>query len=133
MEDFSYLLTVDGLVFHLREIRPKDFYFAQILRQRERSMFELIERLIQNSEVLDSANVRQTQSIVEWVANNILEKNILTVENWLEIGFHLCKQRWDDSLDWLELQPMSKIQTMIEVVKNHVDEVETAQKKAARG
>lgn len=96
-------------------------------------MFELIERLIQNSEVLDSANVRQTQSIVEWVANNILEKNILTVENWLEIGFHLCKQRWDDSLDWLELQPMSKIQTMIEVVKNHVDEVETAQKKAARG
>ena len=133
MEDFSYLLTVDGLVFHLREIRPKDFYFAQILRQRERSMFELIERLIQNSEVLETASVPQTRKMIGWVAENILEKNILTVENWLEIGFHLCKQRWDDSMDWLELQPMSKIQTMIDVVKNHVDEVETAHKKAARG
>ena len=133
MEDFSYLLTIDGLVFHLREVRPKDFYFAQILRQRERSMFELVERLIQNSEVLELATVPQTQSMIDWVATNILEKNILTVENWLEIGFHLCKQRWNDSLDWLELQPMSKIQTMIEVVKNHVEDVESAQKKAARG
>ena len=133
MEDFSYLLTIDGLVFHLREVRPKDFYFAHILRQRERSMFELVERLIQNSEVLELATVPQTRSMIDWVATNILEKNILTVENWLEIGFHLCKQRWNDSLDWLELQPMSKIQTMIEVVKNHVEDVESAQKKAARG
>jgi hypothetical protein len=133
LEDFSYLLTIDGLVFHLREVRPKDFYFAQILRQRERSMFELVERLIQNSEVLELATVPQTRSMIDWVATNILEKNILTVENWLEIGFHLCKQRWNDSLDWLELQPMSKIQTMIEVVKNHVEDVESAQKKAARG
>ena len=126
-------MTVDELVFHIREIRPKDFYFAQILRQQERSMFELIERLIQNNDVLEIATVPQTQSMIDWVATNVLEKNILTVENWLEIGFHLCKQRWDDSLDWLELQPMSKIQTMIEIVKNHVDDVETAQKKAARG
>ena len=96
-------------------------------------MFELIERLIQNNDVLEIATVPQTQSMIDWVATNVLEKNILTVENWLEIGFHLCKQRWDDSLDWLELQPMSKIQTMIEIVKKHVDDVETAQKKAARG
>ena len=95
-------------------------------------MFELVERLIQNSEVLELATVPQTRSMIDWVATNILEKNILTVENWLEIGFHLCKQRWDDSIDWLELQPMSKIQTMIEVVKNHVEDVESAQKKAAR-
>ena len=92
-------------------------------------MFELVERLIQNSEVLELATVPQTRSMIDWVATNILEKNILTVENWLEIGFHLCKQRWNDSLDWLELQPMSKIQTMIEVVKNHVEDVESAQKK----
>jgi hypothetical protein len=120
-------------MFHLREVQPKDFYFAQLLRQQEGSMLELVERVILNKEVLDIAQVPQVKAMADWASKNIMEGNILTVENWLETGYHLCKQRWDQSMDWLETQPMSKIQTMIDIVKNHAEEVEKAQKKAARG
>ena len=68
----------------------------------------------------------------KWVSESMLQQNVLTVENWLEVAFHLCKQRWESSLDWLEEQPMSKIQTMIQIVKNHADDQEKAMKKSAR-
>jgi hypothetical protein len=120
------------LTFHFREITPKDFYFAQILRQTERSQLELIERLLLNPEILDEASSTQTRKAVEWVTENLLDKTILSVENWLEVAYHLCKQRWDSSVDWLENQPMSKINAMIEVVKKHSEEQEKEMKKNAR-
>ena len=120
------------LTFHFREITPKDFYFAQILRQTERNQLELIERLLLNPEILDEASSTQTRKAVEWVTENLLDKTILSVENWLEVAYHLCKQRWDSSVDWLENQPMSKINAMIEVVKKHSEEQEKEMKKNAR-
>ena len=68
----------------------------------------------------------------KWVGDNILSENVLTVENWLEVAYHLCKQRWDSSVDWLEQQPMSKVQTMIQVVKSHAEEQEKEAKKSAK-
>lgn len=56
----------------------------------------------------------------------------MSVENWLEIAFHLNKQRWDQSIDWLEAQPMSKIKTMIEINKKFADEQEAQVKKSSR-
>jgi hypothetical protein len=50
----------------------------------------------------------------------------------MEVSYHLCKQRWDQSMDWLETQPMSKIQTMIEIVKKHAEEQEKQMNKNAR-
>ena len=111
---------------------PKDFYFAQILRQTERSQLELIERLLLNSQVLDEVSSSQMRKAVTWVAETLLDKTILSVENWLEVAYHLCKQRWDSSVDWLETQPMSKINAMIDVVKRHAEEQEKEMKKAAR-
>ena len=121
-----------GPKFHIREIRPKDFYLAQVLRQREQGYVPLIMRLLLNSDVLDITPLSQTQSIFKWISENILENNVLTVENWLEVSFHLCKQRWDQSVDWLEDQPMSKIQTMIQIVKTYAEEQEKEAKKAAK-
>lgn len=118
--------------FHIREIKPKDFYFAQLLRQKENGYIPLVMRLLLNGEVLDVTPLSQTQSIFKWVSENVLDQNVLTVENWLEVSFHLCKQRWDSSVDWLEEQPMSKIQTMIQIVKNHAEEQEKEAKKAAK-
>ena len=111
---------------------PKDFYFAQVLRQSGRSQLELVERLLLNSQVLDEASSSATRKVIEWVAENLLDKTILSVENWLEVAYHLCKQRWNSSVDWLESQPMSKINAMIEVVKRHAEEQEKEMKKAAR-
>jgi hypothetical protein len=93
---------------------------------------ELVERLLLNPEVLDKINPSQSRALFKWAAESLLEKSIFTVENWLETAFHLCKQRWGSSLDWLETQPMSKVQTMIEILKNHNEEQEKEAKKSAR-
>jgi hypothetical protein len=89
-------------------------------------------KLLLNSEVLDTTPLSQTQEVFKWISENVLDQNVLTVENWLEVSFHLCKQRWDSSVDWLERQPMSKIQTMIQIVKTHAEEQEKEAKKAAK-
>ena len=92
----------------------------------------MVERLILNKEVLDSATSVQTRQAITWAVTTLLDKTVLTVENWLEVAYHLCKQRWDSSIDWLEAQPMSKINAMIDVVKKHAEEQEKEMKKNAR-
>jgi hypothetical protein len=74
----------------------------------------------------------ETKVAINWVVETLLEKNIFSVENWLEVAYHLCKQRWDSSVDWLETQPMSKIHAMIDVVKKHSEEQEKEMKKSSR-
>ncbi len=134
LEDFTYLLYVESFdPIHVREVTPKDFYYAQILRTGERSFSPLVERLILNPEILGTIPSRFFRSVLAWISENILQEKILSVENWLEVSFHLCKQRWDQSMDWLESQPMSKVLTMIEIVKKHAEEQEKQVKKAARG
>ena len=133
VEDFTYLVTVNnGPALHFREVTPKDFYFAQVLRQSDRSQIELVERLVLNPAALDEVTASQTRSAIKWSSEALLDKTILTVENWLEVAYHLCKQRWDSSVDWLEMQPMSKINAMIDVVKRHAEDQEKQMKKAAR-
>jgi hypothetical protein len=133
VEDFTYRVNCfNGPIFHFREVTPKDFYFAQVLRQTERSQLELIERLLINSEVLEEASSPQTRAVLKWAAETLLNQTVLTVENWLEVAYHLCKQRWDSSVDWLETQPMSKINAMIDIVKRHAEEQEKEMKKSAR-
>ena len=122
----------DDSVLHFREIMPKDFYLAQVLRQSDRSQLELVDRLLLNQEELDFITSTQFRQCMKWVGEVLLDKTILTVENWLEVAYHLCKQRWDSSIDWLETQPMSKIQTMIEIVKKHAEDQEKEMKKNAR-
>lgn len=91
-----------------------------------------MERLLLNPEVLDSIPIWAFRQAVTWCVENILDNNVLTVENWLEVSFHLCKQRWDSSVDWLETQPMSKVMTMIDIVKRHNERQEDEAKKASR-
>ena len=132
-EDFTYTVTIpDGPTFHFREVTPKDFYLAQVLRQSERSQLELIERILVNSDVLDEVTSAQTRHVIKWVVDTLLDKTVLTVENWLEVAYHLCKQRWDSSIEWLETQPMSKISLMIDIVKKHAEEQEKEMKKNSR-
>jgi hypothetical protein len=122
----------NGPTLHFREVTPKDFYLAQVLRNGNKSQFELILRLFLNPDTLDEITSTQFRQVVKWIGETLLDQTILTVENWLEVAYHLCKQRWDSSIDWLESQPMSKIQTMIEIVKKHADDQEKEMKKNAR-
>jgi hypothetical protein len=88
--------------------------------------------LLLNPEILEHASIVQTRAVIKWVADTLLDQAVLTVENWLEVAFHLCKQRWDSSIDWLETQPMSKINAMINIMKNFADDQEKQMKKNAR-
>jgi len=88
--------------------------------------------LLLNPEILEHASIAQTRAVIKWVADTLLDQAVLTVENWLEVAFHLCKQRWDSSIDWLETKPMSKINAMINIMKNFADDQEKQMKKNAR-
>jgi hypothetical protein len=132
-EDFTFLVTVEGYPsVLLREICPKDFYLAQILRQNEQNQFPIFLRLILSKEEFNELPIKPCRAILNWAMNNLLNETVFTVENWLEVGFHLCKQRWDSTMDWLESQPISKILTMIEIQKNFVDSQESEMKKASK-
>ncbi len=122
----------NGPTLHFREVVPKDFYLAQILRQNEKSQMELILRLYLNPETSDEITSTQFRQVMKWVGEALLDQTILSVENWMEVAYHLCKQRWDSSIDWLETQPMSKVRTMIEIVKNHAEDQAKEMKKNAR-
>ena len=95
-------------------------------------MFELIFRMSLREDAFDESTIKQTRQVLKWVTENLLDKTIMSLENWLEVAYHLCKQRWDDSIEWLETQPMSKINLMIQIVKQHAEDQEKAMKKAAR-
>jgi hypothetical protein len=123
----------DGLVLHFREITPKDFYLGQILRQQKRSFMELVVRLLLSpEECLDQIPARKFSTVVKWVTENLLEERLFTVENWLKTAFHLCKERWDSSIDWMESQPISKVLTMISVTNDFHEKQADEAKKAAR-
>ena len=95
-------------------------------------MIPLIARLIQNTDDLEFFTLPQTEKIFKWIGEEVINEKILTVENWLEVSFHLCKQRWDSTVDWLEKQPMSKVLTMISIVEDFAEKQEQEIKKSSR-
>lgn len=134
LEDFSYVISFgDWGPFHIREVKPRDLYLAQVLRNGKKSYLPLMIRLIQNPEILEVTPSRVFRGMTSWALDNILNESILTVENWMEVAFHLCKQRWDSSIDWLENQPMSKIRLMMDINKKFAQQQESEMKKASKG
>lgn len=109
-------------------MRPKDFYFAQIIRTKDGSMVPLLVRLVQNLDVVNELPPAIFRCFLNWCVDNIFNENIFTVENWLEIAFHLSKQRWGPSVDWLEEQPMSKIRSMLDITERFVEAQNAAMK-----
>jgi hypothetical protein len=103
------------------------------LRQKERGYAELVEKVILNPEVLDDIPSWVFKHYLRWISENLFEEKIYSLENWMEVSFHLCKQRWDQSMDWLETQPISKITLMIDILKQHVENQNDEMKKASRG
>jgi hypothetical protein len=70
--------------------------------------------------------------MVAWAEKSLFEEKIFSVENWLETAFHLCKQRWDSSIDWMEQQPISKILAMTQILKKFAEEQSDEMKKSRK-
>jgi hypothetical protein len=83
-------------------------------------------------ENLSMIPARFIKPLSEWLGPNILTEKVMTVEQWLEMAFHLCKQRWDSSVEWLEQQPVSKILLMAKLQSNFATKQNEEMKRAAR-
>ena len=67
-----------------------------------------------------------------WMSKNLLEEKVMKLDQWYETAFHLCKQRFDMTMDWMETQPISKILLMVQVLTKHAKEQEREMRKARR-
>ena len=83
-------------------------------------------------EILNIIPMRYAGPITWWMVKNILEEKIMSVDKWLELAYHLQKQRWDSSIDWLEGQPVTKIQLMANIQKNFVESQNREMKKGRK-
>lgn len=121
---------------HFRDLTPKDFYFVQILQNEKLPESEIaiavLTRTLLFEEPLEQLSIGETRKAFEWAMENVLSAKIMSVEGWLQTAFHLCKQRWDSSIEWMETLPVPKILLMIEILNQHVKAEEAAMKKAAK-
>lgn len=121
---------------HFRDLTPKDFYYVQILQNEKLPESDIaiavLSRVLLNEEPLEQLSIGETRKAFEWAMDNILSAKIMSVEGWLQTAFHLCKQRWDSSIEWMETLPVPKILLMIEILNQHVKAEEAAMKKAAK-
>lgn len=122
--DFSLSFYSESLgTFCFREVTPRDFYFLTYLEEEAEckeqdtiKTFMVLEHLAKSPKDFD-----RLLSLPQWafwfltqgMFDNCLKGKVMTPNQWLETAFHLCKQRWDSSIEWLESQPMSKINEMI--------------------
>ena len=93
---------------------------------------EVVTRVLLDEQSLEHLTIFETQKAFEWAMENVLKERIMSVENWLQTAFHLCKQRWDSSIEWLETLPVPKILLMIEILNQHVKAQEAEMKKAGK-
>jgi len=133
---------VDGRVtVLLREVCPRDFYWFSLVENDypdlEPGLFNILLLLMltdadEDNHELDLIPVECLAPLSSWMMKELVSERIMKVEQWLEMSFHLCKQRWDDTTEWLESQPMSKILLMSRVVSKYVAEQNREMKKGSK-
>ena len=83
-------------------------------------------------EDLDLIPKRCVGPLIWWMSENLLNEKIMQLEQWFETAFHLCKQRFDVTMEWLESQPVPKILLMTRVLTKFSQEQQREMKKASR-
>ena len=121
---------------HFRDLTPKDFYYVQILQNEKLPESEIaiaiLARVLLDEEPLEQLTIGETRKTFEWAMENLLSAKIMSIEAWLQTAYHLCKQRWDSSIEWMETLPVPKILLMIEIQNQHIKAEEAEMKKAAK-
>lgn len=133
-------MVIDNhIILTFRELTPKDFYFFSLISNDYPDISQtlllllIIQRLAGLSEQdLFLIPARHIRSLSDWIGPTLLEEKVMKVDQWLEMAFHLCKQRWDASVEWLESQPVSKILLMADILSKFVDKQNEEIKRAGR-
>ena len=123
----------------LRELCPRDFYwFATVendfpdLSPALTGLLTLLLLLDGRDEDLELIPKRVVSALSWWIGPNLLNEKLMKLDQWYEVAFHLCKQRFDMSMDWMEDQPVPKILLMIQILTKHAKEQEREMRKARR-
>ncbi len=128
----------DRIELNIREVQPRDFYWFSLIDNDfpdldpTAKLLFVLALLLEGEEHLNLIPVAVLPPLLQWLGKTLLEEQIMSVNAWLETAFHLQKQRWDDSIDWLENQPMSKILLMISVQGKFCEEQEREMKKGRK-
>ena len=133
-------MVIDGVAHAtFREICPRDFYWFNLVENDYPDMSEshkllLILAMLSNEgeSVLDRIPRRSVGPLIWWSSKNLIEERVMTLESWLTTAFHLQKQRWDASIDWLEEQPMSKVILMMNIQGKFNQDQEREMKKGRK-
>jgi len=130
---------MDGFAFSFREICPKDFYWFAVVENDYGDLSESHKTLLVFVMLLDvdEEDLMKIPSCclgpsLWWMTKNLLEERIMPLDSWLSTAFHLQKQRWDSSIEWLEQQPMSKILLMINIQSKFGEEQDRKMKQSSR-
>ena len=133
-------MTIDGKVTVLvRELCPRDYYWFATLENDFPDINPVVGNLLTLSVVLDGRVEDLDQipktcvtPLIWWMTDNIFDEKVMKLEQWYETAFHLCKQRFDVTMDWLEQQPVPKILLMTRVLTKYSQEQAREMKKASR-
>ena len=82
--------------------------------------------------ILESIPKRHVAPLSWWIGNEILSEKVMKLDDWFKISFHLCKQRFDSTMEWLENQPVPKIMLMTNTLTAFNKEQEREMRKARR-
>lgn len=133
-------MTLGGyLVLQFRELTPKDFYFFSLinndypdLTQSHLSLLLIMRLAGLTEEDLTNIPAQYVKPLTEWMGPELLNDRVMHIDKWLELAFHLCKQRWDSSIEWLEDQPVSKVLLMARIQSEFVEKQNEETKRASR-
>ena len=138
--DFHYEVTIDGETTYLfRDVIPKDFYWFQLLENDFPDIDATLQFLLllcmfldDDESVLDKIPKRHVSILSRWIGTEILNEKVMKLDDWFKISFHLCKQRFDSTMEWLENQPVPKILLMTNTLTQFNKEQEREMRKARR-
>jgi hypothetical protein len=125
----------------LREVCPRDFYwFALVENDFPDIKPQLLNLLLlimlmedgDDNHHLEEIPVRNLNPLVWWMQENLISGKVMSLTDWLTSAFHLSKERWTDSVEWMESQPMSKVLLMFNIHKKYVEDHNKEMKRASR-
>ena len=133
-------MTIDSYsTYLLREVCPRDYYWFALLENDFPDCPPLVSNLLTLALLMDGDEEDlmripkcEVGPLLWWAVDNLLNEKIMKLDQWYETAFHLCKQRFDATMDWMESQPVSKILLMTQVVTKYAKEQEREMKKARR-
>ena len=133
-------MTIDSYsTYLLREVCPRDYYWFALLENDFPDCPPLVSNLLTLALLMDGDEEDlmripkcEVGPLLWWAVDNLLNEKVMKLDQWYETAFHLCKQRFDMTMDWMESQPVSKILLMTQVVTKYAKEQEREMKKARR-